>query len=84
MSLALLVGANPKTCVNTPTVRVPPGNWGVEVDNHVDSDMIIHLSTVDEPQVISKALVITGPCLARVYFVNMGSEPYLTVKLVRI
>ncbi len=77
MQIALLSGANPKSCKVGPVVRLIKGSWSINVQGLVDSILSLHIG--DQELVgNSQAITLDKLELVQLKFVNRGTEPYIT------
>jgi hypothetical protein len=88
-SLALLSGAQPRTCAIGPKVKLQPGTWTLII--HGLRDTILALS-VEGPTVNTKydvindetKIIITEYSVVQVEFINRGLENHLSVFLKKV
>jgi len=75
MQIALLIGANPKTCNNTAVVRLDATRWKMITGNVIDS--VITLRNYSNGSIIDQN-DFTGPCLVYCDFETRGSESFVS------
>lgn len=85
MRLALLSGANPKTCNRGPAVRLQAGTWRLDCDGIVDSKLFLTIVSMDDEifpsiEVMNgKQFEITRSRLVQLGFKLRGSEKYISI-----
>lgn len=82
MRLALLVGADPKTCTHGPRVRVLAGKWRLDVHGIEDSILIMHVEGDNkmELEVLNGIHFICNENeKVQVQFSKRGKEKYVSV-----
>ncbi len=83
-SLALLSGANPRTCAIGPKVRLQPGTWTLNIHGLRDSILTLHVagptaSGIYDAIKNENTIVVTEPSIAQIMFENRGIESHLSI-----
>lgn len=86
MQLALLSGANPRSCKHGPVVRLAPGKWRLDVQGIVDSTLLLHVTGYECSNIAHSGMVINCEDTEEVQlsFGLRGTEQYLTVIAERV
>jgi|GraSoiStandDraft_4_1057263.scaffolds.fasta_scaffold44309_5 hypothetical protein len=82
MKLALLSGANPRTCKHGPAVRLHEGSWRLNVQGLVDSSLLMHVEGYEASNLIHNGMMIPvngETAIVQLSFGVRGSEDYITV-----
>lgn len=84
MQIALLSGANPKSCKVGPVVRLIPGSWNINIQGMNDSELALYVDGF--MHLVGKTLELSLIKVAHVQFKFMkrGTEPYITAFAERI
>lgn len=79
--LALLSGANPRSCKHGPAVRLHPGKWRLNVQGLEDSVLLMHVEGYECSNLAHHGMIIN--CdeaeVVRLSFGVRGNEKYITV-----
>ncbi len=82
MKLALLSGANPRSCKHGPAVRLHEGSWRLSVQGMVDSNLLMHVEGYEASNIIHDGMmipVVGETAIVQLSFGVRGSEQYITV-----
>jgi hypothetical protein len=81
MQLALLIGANPRSCKHGPAVRLISGKWRLNVQGLEDSSLLLHVKGCVCNDLVQHGMVIScvEPQEIQLHFGVRGNEKYITV-----
>ena len=83
--IALLSGANPRSCKHGPVVRLLPGNWRIHVQGIVDSQLLLHVDGADARLLGASGMFhCVDVAQVQLHFGNRGNEEYITVTAERV
>jgi hypothetical protein len=79
--LALLSGANPRSCKHGPAVRLFPGKWRLNVQGMVDSNLLVHVEGYDASNLVHHGMVLNceNVEIVQLSFGVRGTEQYISV-----
>jgi hypothetical protein len=81
MQLALLSGANPRSCKHGPAVRLHAGSWRLNVQGMEDSSLLMHVEGYDASNLVHHGMMLD--CketeVVQLHFGVRGKESYITV-----
>jgi hypothetical protein len=81
MQLALLSGANPRSCKHGPAVRLHPGSWRLDVQGQVDSSLLVHVEGYECSNLLTQGMQLycEETQVVQLTFGLRGTESYITV-----
>ena len=82
MKLALLSGANPRSCKHGPAVRLHKGSWRLNVQGLIDSSLTMHVEGYEASNAIYDGMMLHAEHQTEIVQLNFsvrGSEQYITV-----
>ncbi len=84
-SLALLSGANPRTCAIGPKVRLQPGTWTLSMHGLKDSTLSLHIEGptvsgyISDIKAEEDKILVVEPSIAQIMFEKRGIENCISI-----